>query len=311
MNKKIRVSCVQKYTIPGDMDYNLMKYEEGIKEAAENSAELVVFPELFSTGYIPNITSLKYAEKEEGKTIKWMKTQAIKYKVYIGGGVSIFENGQCYNRFYIINQNGDISGYAQKENGEAYCFKRGEGKHLIKTKLAMIGVGICADNHFVNVIKQLKESEAEIILMPHAWPSPRPKNRLSKKTSDLLIKEIKNFPIMVSKIIGKPIIFVNQIGEMDYMQGLMGKAMNNNDFSLMGYSAIIQSNGQIDSQAGSTDAVLNSEVYLTKNNSDNNPVPNYSGWINPGSKFLRKFLIPIDIFIGSRVYNKKVQKIDI
>ena len=68
---------------------NLKMFEEKIKNI-QGKTELVILPEMFSTGFSMNPEKL--AETMEGETVAWMKRIAIQQKIILTGSVVIEEN---------------------------------------------------------------------------------------------------------------------------------------------------------------------------------------------------------------------------
>src|SRR5438552_15640218 len=82
---------------------NLQRLKEKIA-AMEERTEIVVLPEMFSTGFsmLPEL----FAETMEGETVNWMKEMAANYKIIITGSVIIEEDGQYFNRLIWMLPNG-------------------------------------------------------------------------------------------------------------------------------------------------------------------------------------------------------------
>ena len=78
---------------------------------------------------------------------------------------------------------GQIAGRAYKVNAEASIFRRGRAAHLIDTPAGRIGIGICVDNQFATTLRLMDEQRADLILMPHAWPTrPVPRGWSARPT---------------------------------------------------------------------------------------------------------------------------------
>ncbi len=297
-NKKISLAIIQHNSEPGDYEENIKSVEKYLKQIKNENVQLVVLPELFATGYCANENIFKYEENEDGKTLNWMKEKARSYKIHIGGGIPIYSKGNLYNRFYIVSPSGNICGYAQKEFPEAYCFKRNEGIFSIDTELGKIGVSICADSHFTSAVKKLQNYDIDILLMPHAWP-----------TLETGSQDETEFALRIVQLLKIPIAFANGIGEMEPMQGLMGKLMSPSKFKLRGKSCIINSNGIIVASLSSEAGFIMNEVELGKISNEKAKVPDFSGWIHDGSWLLRNIIIPFDIWRGEKIYKENLKKI--
>lgn len=111
-----------------DKRANLDMFEEKINGIREKT-ELVILPEMFSTGFSMNPGLL--AETMEGETLQWMKRVAASRKLIITGSIIIREEGngdagiKYYNRLVWMLPNGQY-GYYDKRHLFAFA---GEDKH--------------------------------------------------------------------------------------------------------------------------------------------------------------------------------------
>lgn len=293
METTIKIAAIQHRSEPGAFKDNLESARALIKQAAEKKAQLVILPELFSIGYSPNESIFSMGEKITGPTISWLKEQSRQHKLFLGGGVPLFENGHLYNRFYLCDPNGELCGYAQKENGEAYCFKRGEGVYVINTSLGRLGVSICGDSHYSYVVETLQNLDIDILIMPHAWP-----------TMESGSQDEWEFTEIISEMLKVPVIFVNGVGKMQKMQGIFGKLMTPEKFALRGRSCMFDAKGKRIGNLDNDPGILVREVALGKSSNNKPTVPNYAGWTHPGSNLVRKLIIPVDVWLGKRVYER-------
>ena len=309
VKREIIIAAIQMESIHGEIKKNQARATILIEQAARDGAELIILPELFSCGYIPNSNIWKYGEANNSNTVKWLQETSRRLGIYLGAGlIEILENDYI-NTFVITNPKGDIEGRAQKNNAESYCFKRGKGEHIIHSSLGKIGVGICADNHYSSFIKQIQEDNIDLLLMPHATPSPF---KTSKTVTDDDIKKaeegIKGFPSLVTSLLGVPTVFVNQIGKIATISGVLGKIINPDVFRLQGYSRIIDSDGALKAELADKEGIALAKVVLDPSCKKNNEIPDYYGWIHSGSRIVRKGLTPLDILIGSAYYKISVKR---
>ena len=87
---------------------NLNMFEEKI-EQIKAGTELVVLPEMFTTGFSMNPTQL--AEDMNGQTVEWMKRIATEKRIILTGSIIIKENEQFYNRLIWMLPNGEFGMY--------------------------------------------------------------------------------------------------------------------------------------------------------------------------------------------------------
>ena len=168
----IRVAAVQAQSLPGQIQANLDHAAGLVEQAAAHGASIVVLPELFSWGYVPNRAVWDAAEARGGQTDRWLAATARRLGIYLGAGAADTDGTDFFNVFTLAAPDGQIAGRAYKANAEASIFRRGRAAHLIDTPAGRIGVGICADNQFAATLRIMHEQRADLILMPHAWPTP-------------------------------------------------------------------------------------------------------------------------------------------
>jgi len=270
-----------------------------IEKAAELGAQLVVLPELFSTGYFPNETLWDFAEPTDGPSVAWLKNTAKQFGIYLGAGLLETDGRDFFNIFVLCDPAGHEVGRVSKIEAEAYIFKRTSGNHIIETTLGRIAVGICADNQMVTFLKQMAEGSADMILMPHGWPTPCKTNR---QISEEDIQDHQNRTAQLVSIyaerLGIPAIFVNGVGTMGRLTGLLGKFMDTEIFRLEGRSRIINSDGTTMGELGSKEEVLVADVLLDPSRKHFIEPESFDGWLLPGNAFPRKVIIPFDIKFG-------------
>jgi predicted amidohydrolase len=306
----MKIAAVQFESLHGRITENLIRHEQQIVAAKSNGADMILFPELSICGYIPNYSLWNVLANTKTDIIKWMKEISKEYEVYLGVGLFEYLNNEIRNTYIITDQNGNMLGRAEKNHAESYVFRMGNGVHIIQLGDFKIGVCICADNHFTEIVQQLQKENISMLLMPHAWPTPyKIGNGVKQEDIEFQNKELRELPIEMAKFLNCPVVFINQVGTMEKMLGLFGKLMTPDNYRLQGYSRIIESNGNVLSEMNDNEGIIYSDIDISQNKAiEYVPVPNYNGWIHEGSFIARKILAPIDIAIGQRKYKKSLSK---
>ena len=128
---------------------NLTFFEEEINFLSENT-DLVVLPELFTTGFSMNAE--KIAEKMNGKTVSWMQKMAKENSLAICGSLVIEENKKYYNRLVFVHPSGRIETYNKRHSftlaGEEKVYTSGKESLIINYKGWKICPLICYDLRF-------------------------------------------------------------------------------------------------------------------------------------------------------------------
>ncbi len=127
----LSVSLIQTNLAWEDKAANLKMFEEKIN--ALSHTEVVVLPEMFSTGFSMRPEML--AETMDGESVTWMKKMASSKKLIITGSLIIEEDGNYYNRLIWMLPN-QRYGYYDKRHLFAYA---GEHEHYSAGAKRLIG----------------------------------------------------------------------------------------------------------------------------------------------------------------------------
>jgi predicted amidohydrolase len=153
-------------------DQNIYKIEE-MFESIPSGTDIVVLPEMFTTGFSMN--AAKLAESMEGNTILWMKSTAKEKKTVIAGSLIIEENQNFRNRLLWVTPDGEISYYDKRHSfglaGETKYYKNGDEPKIFSYKNWKIFASICYDLRFPVWIKN--RYEYHLILNVANWPDTR------------------------------------------------------------------------------------------------------------------------------------------
>jgi predicted amidohydrolase len=160
-----------------DKATNLRRLEEKIDAIAVHT-ELVVLPEMFSTGFSMRPELL--AEPMEGPTVAWMRATAARKKIILTGSVIIEEEGKYYNRLIWMLPNGQ-HGYYDKRHRFAYAgeneqYSAGQKRLVASVKGWRILLLVCYDLRFPVWSRQAAEDglpEYDLIIYVANWPQRR------------------------------------------------------------------------------------------------------------------------------------------
>jgi N-carbamoylputrescine amidase len=307
--RTLRVAAVQVVSQPGRMEANRSHALPFIETAVAQGAELVVLPELFACGYIPNATIWNYGEPLDGPTVNWLRQTAGRLGIYLGAGFVEVDGSDFYNSFVLAGPDGKLAGCARKTKAETYCFRYGQGRHLIETAIGKIGVGICADNHYTPFPTLMQRRQVDLLLMPHASPAPY---KAAKYISEADICRSREnslaFPPLWARLLGVPVLFVNAVGDLQPMTGLLGRFVDPSLFRLEGLSRIVDSDGALLAELGESEGVIVATVALDPARKQHHQPPDYGGWLHPGSALSRKVMIPLDTALGRAAYTLSRQR---
>lgn len=165
-----------------DKKTNIKKARNMILEAAGKSASVIVFGEMFNCPY-QNEYFPRFAETiPGGETYNMLKDCARDNKVYlIGGSIPELDNGIIYNTSLAFNPDGELIGKHRKmhlfdvELASGLTFKesdaigRGDNVTVFDTEYCRMGLAICYDIRFPELMRLMAIEGAEIIIIPAAF----------------------------------------------------------------------------------------------------------------------------------------------
>lgn len=172
----LHISIIQTNLFWEDKSANISMLEEKINSITKKT-EIVILPEMFSTGFSMNPSAL--AETMDGPTVNWMKKMAADKKIILTGSVIIQENNQYYNRLLWVLPNGTIGHYDKRHRfafaGEDQHYSNGHKRLIAQVKGWKINLQICYDLRFPVWARQQSEQEPEydILLYVANWPERR------------------------------------------------------------------------------------------------------------------------------------------
>ncbi len=173
----LTITLIQSNLAWEDKAANLRQLEDKINQA-DPATELLLLPEMFSTGF--SMRPEELAECMEGETVSWMKRIAMAKKIIIAGSLMISEEGKYFNRFIWMLPNGQL-GYYDKRHLFAFGkenehYTAGEKRMVASVKGWRVNLLICYDLRFpVWARQQPKENGAEYDLLLYVanWPERR------------------------------------------------------------------------------------------------------------------------------------------
>lgn len=168
------IAAVQITPILGDVQANLKRGIRLMKGVSEE-ADLIVFPELWTTGYyLSKETFQQLAETRDGPTIETLREEALNANsVIISSFAEKDEEGRLFIAAAVIDQRGELVGMVRKSllwGRESEIFEKGEIRYpVMQTKFAKIGVLICYEMEFPEPSRLLALEGAELVICPSVW----------------------------------------------------------------------------------------------------------------------------------------------
>lgn len=163
----------------GDIENNLAKVKQGLKNLAPNKPGIIVLPELWATGFdYKHLTGLAL---KTPKLLETIQELAAKYGVYLAGSlpeVVLTEIGtSVFNTLYIIGHDGAMGSYRKQQlfapMQEDKHFTSGDDPQPIVTPLGCLAALVCYDLRFPGLTQSQAAQGAGILLVSAQWPAVR------------------------------------------------------------------------------------------------------------------------------------------
>lgn len=156
---------------------NLQALERKI-EGLQGKTQVVVLPEMFSTGFSMNPATL--AEEMNGETIHWMKKLSARERLILTGSVMVREGDHYFNRLVWMLPNGQMGTYDKRHlfayAGEHEAYTPGTQRLIASANGWRILLLTCYDLRFpVWSRQQVRDGapEYDAIIYVANWPERR------------------------------------------------------------------------------------------------------------------------------------------
>jgi predicted amidohydrolase len=182
MKKKVKLALAQISSKREDKKANLQKIEEFTVKAKEQSADLVIFPELSLTGYVLHDQVYELAEVIPGPSTKTIEKLAKKTGTHIIFGMperSEKTKATIFNTAVLVGPNGFIGKFRKmylpthSVFEEKRYFRPGYQTAVFNTRMGNVGLFICYDIFFPEVCRLTRLKGAELLVCISASPAVR------------------------------------------------------------------------------------------------------------------------------------------
>ncbi len=182
MKDKIKLALAQISSKRENKNANFLKIEKLTLKAKEQAADLVIFPELSLTGYVVRDQVYELAETIPGPTVEKVEALAKKTGMHIIFGMpelSEKTKATAFNTAVFVGPQGLIGKYRKmylpthSVFEEKRYFRPGYQTAAFQTDLGNIGLCICYDLFFPEVLRLTRLQGAQLIVCISASPAVR------------------------------------------------------------------------------------------------------------------------------------------
>jgi NAD+ synthase len=210
MSDRMAIALAQLNPVVGDIQGNLKRARAALEQARALGADLVLFSELFITGYPPEDLVLKPAFQTDAMDA----VKALAKDTAGGPGVLIgtpwVQDGALYNAVVLLD-GGQVQAVSFKVDlpnygvfDEKRVFRPGPLPGPFNVRGVRIGVPICEDIWGPDPVECLSETGSELLLVPNGSPFDA-------------TKRDHRINVSVARVVeaGLPLVYLNQVGGQD------------------------------------------------------------------------------------------------
>jgi predicted amidohydrolase len=168
----VKIAVCQTICAPGDIEANIGKGVEMVREAAGRGAKLMVLPECFTTG-APVGGGAPTAEPVPGPSVEKLGAAARAARAFvIYGTVEKNASGKPFNSAVLLDPQGSVAAVYRKAQlylNEADDHARGDRRCVADLGFCKAGITICYDYIFPEYIRALVDAGARLLVHSTNW----------------------------------------------------------------------------------------------------------------------------------------------
>jgi predicted amidohydrolase len=175
-DRTLRVAVAQYEPRIGDLNGNRAAAVGWMERAAGEGAQLVVLPELASSGYVfsgDEEAGQLAEDADTGATVAALVDACRRHSLHVVAGLAEAGEGCRHNSAVVVGPEGRLATYRKLHlfYDEQSWFRPGSELVVVDLPVARVGVAICYDLWFPEVARALALRGAEIIAIPTNWVS--------------------------------------------------------------------------------------------------------------------------------------------
>lgn len=233
----------------GNTEANLSKSIHAIREAAEQGADLVLFPEVQLTEFFPQYPGQEVSRYQitlDSDIIKCFRDACRANQIMAVPNIYLLENGKPYDASIMIDKNGNIQGIqkmvhiaqADKFFEQDYYTPSDDGFKVFETEFGKIGIVVCFDRHYPESIRTEALDGADLILIPTVNTKTEPSEMFEW---ELRVQAFHNSTFVA---------MCNRVG-------------NEGEMNFSGESIVVDPNGNVVVKADDSETILYADVELS------------------------------------------------
>nr|WP_299340214.1 amidohydrolase [Allomuricauda sp.] len=169
---KLNIALIQSQLYWEKPNENRTMFEKKV-DSIESEVDIVIFPEMFTTGFTMNPQKI---EPSEGKnTIEWMQDLAKRKNTALLGSIVFQEEDKFFNRLLFVEPDGTLHSYDKKHTftlaGEDKVYQAGTERVCIDYRGFRFFPLVCYDLRFPVWSRNVEDYD--VLVYVANWPKPR------------------------------------------------------------------------------------------------------------------------------------------
>ncbi len=176
--REVTIATVQMKPKLGEVEDNLVRMSELIAQiAGQQKVDLIVFPELITTGYELGVRFTDLAQRVPGSAVNVVAQRAQEFGVHIAFGLPSKEKVESiiFNSIVLVGPDGELIGDYHKvhlKGEERMAFRAGFRYVVMECQFGMVGLLSGYDLAFPEAARSLALEGAELLVACGNWEKP-------------------------------------------------------------------------------------------------------------------------------------------
>ena len=176
ISRNLRIALIEDNVAWADKHANLEQLSRNLQNVSDGT-DIVVLPELFTTGFMVDDNARELAERNTGDTMRYLRDLSRYYNVAFAGSFLASTASQLYNRAFFIEPNDDEIFYDKCHlftmSGEQNVYNRGvTDAPIFRFRGMNIKLIVCYDLRFPVFCRNVNNSY-DVLLVVANWPKVR------------------------------------------------------------------------------------------------------------------------------------------
>lgn len=173
--REITIGVVQMKPLLGEPEENLVKMSEMISQiASQQKVDLIIFPELITSGNELGLRFTEIAQRIPGPTVNLMAQRANDFGIFIAFGMVSKEKVESvlYNSAVLVGPDGELVETYNKihlRGEERMAFREGYKMPVAETEIGNIGLMLGYDLAYPEVARSLSLEGADLLCVMGNW----------------------------------------------------------------------------------------------------------------------------------------------